>query len=760
MTRKRELGTNMCPVEFRTPAFEVWAREVAEGEDLGALRDAYAPSWTVQRDRGQVFFLPLTSSAVGLGPPAGTTKTRLETNGNLRLLARLTTDALIRAFPDYEPLRRKPFTFLGRRRQLLAEAAQDLGIDHPLLTDFRIWPKYSLDARIAEVRDGTPFVAITIDIATRWEVVSDLDDLQRAGIDLAGLFVVRRDPDPSQRRLVGRIAAVRSGKVELSESTTDEMAVDARSVMLEGRLDVFARCLRPLLGTDYRRVDEYRDAQMGRLLDGPALKREVGRVAQVLGRQPLELAEGLICTVSPPLVISNTDEYESVVPARPVEYCFDAARSKRDTYAWPGLARYGPFSRDTFARPTPRILVIFPRAAQGAVEKFIRYLRDGIPEHDGYQAGLAKTFGLVNPRFDLVPVEPGPSPAQSYRAAVLEALSRDELPDAAVIVVTDRDGNLPSNENPYLHGKAVLLMAGVAAQHARLSTITKNPAALQYILQNISIALYAKMKGIPWTVDHDLTIADELVIGIGTAELSDSRLRERQRYVGITTVFRGDGNYLLGQLSQEASYADYPQVLRDSTRGIINEIKKRNGWQPGDTVRIVFHAALPPRDADFALLMRDAVNAAGNQQHVEFAFVTVSHDHPFALLDTAQPGKKTPKGIKGASPPDRGLIVQTDKYSRLVTTTGLSLIKRAGLPLPRPLHVHLHRHSTFTDLHYLAEQVLKFTALSWRSTLPARDPVTIYYSQLIAGHLARLRAVPDWSPALLDARLRASKWFL
>ena len=102
----------MCPVEFRAPAFEVWTREVAEGEDLGALRDAHAPSWTVQWDRGQVYFLPVTSSGAGLGPPAGTTKTELETAGNLRLLARLTTNALIRSFPDYEPLRRKPFTFL------------------------------------------------------------------------------------------------------------------------------------------------------------------------------------------------------------------------------------------------------------------------------------------------------------------------------------------------------------------------------------------------------------------------------------------------------------------------------------------------------------------------------------------------------------------------------------------------------------------------------------------------------------------------
>ena len=201
-------------------------------------------------------------------------------------------------------------------------------------------------------------------------------------------------------------------------------------------------------------------------------------------------------------------------------------------------------------------------------------------------------------------------------------------------------------------------------------------------------------------------------------------------------------------------------MLRDSTRGIIDGFKKRNGWQPGDTVRLLFRAARPPRNADLALLMRDAVHAVGDQQHVEFAFVTVSHDHPFALFDTAQSGRRTPRGIKGALAPDRGLIVQTDKYSRLVATSGVSLIKRAGLPLPRPLHVHLHRHSTFTDLHYLAEQVLKFTALSWRSTLPAADPVTIYYSELIAGHMARLRAVPDWPPALLDSRLQASKWFL
>ena len=38
--------------------------------------------------------------------------------------------------------------------------------------------------------------------------------------------------------------------------------------------------------------------------------------------------------------------------------------------------------------------------------------------------------------------------------------------------------------------------------------------------------------------------------------------------------------------------------------------------------------------------------------------------------------------------------------------------------------------------------------------------VTIYYSDLIAGLLSRLKHVPDWSPAMLNVKLRASKWFL
>ena len=268
------------------------------------------------------------------------------------------------------------------------------------------------------------------------------------------------------------------------------------------------------------------------------------------------------------------------------------------------------------------------------------------------------------------------------------------------------------------------------------------------------------MNGVPWTVDQDLTIADEVIIGVGTAELAGTRFAERQRYIGVTTVFRGDGNYLLGHLSEECSFADYPHVLRESAVAVLSEIKTRNAWQPGDTVRVVVHAPRPPRNVDVAQLMAEALGAVGSDQELEFAFVQVSHDHPYLIFDEAERGQGFGNRPKGEMTPRRGMVLRTSPYSRLLCTVGPNLVKRPGLPLPRPLQLHLHRASTFKDMTYLTEQVLKFTSLTWRSTLPAAEPVTIYYSELIAGLLARLKHVPGWSPAALRSRLRTSRWFL
>jgi len=457
------------------------------------------------------------------------------------------------------------------------------------------------------------------------------------------------------------------------------------------------------------------------------------------------------------------------VAASPDRYYFDAARSKVADYAWQGIRDYGPFSKDTFAKRSPTILVVFPQAAQGQTETFLKYLRDGIEIPGGtsqYPGGFAKLFGLVNPAFQLCKVPTsnnGLTVASNYRQAIERHLSSAPItPDAAIVILADAHSTLPDDQNPYLTSKASLLLAGIPSQEMRTSRISRKPADIQYILQNVTVALYAKMNGTPWTVNQDKTISDELVIGIGCAEVQESRFSKKQRFVGITTVFQGDGNYLLGHVSRECSYEEYPDVLFASTQEILADIKKRNGWNPGDNVRLIFHGYKPLKNVEIAEITKRAAKTVGGEQNIEFAFVTVSFDHPFLMIDRTQPGLpiRTGTGMRGKYVPDRGTILQIGRYTRLLSTNGPRLIKRTPAPLPAPLLVHLHRQSTFHDLSYLTEQVLKFTSLSWRSTLPARKPVSIYYSELIADLLARLRCVPGWTPAVLNLKLRASRWFL
>jgi hypothetical protein len=47
----------------------------------------------------------------------------------------------------------------------------------------------------------------------------------------------------------------------------------------------------------------------------------------------------------------------------------------------------------------------------------------------------------------------------------------------------------------------------------------------------MALASYAKLNGIPWLLKANPTIAHELVIGLGSANIGERRLGERERFV-------------------------------------------------------------------------------------------------------------------------------------------------------------------------------------------------------------------------------------
>jgi hypothetical protein len=756
---------NGFKLDLSAPNFGAYVRDVPQNDEMDSLRESFEKDLFIQWHEGKAYGIPRNGSS---SSSFGELKS-LSCLDHRWLLAARIGDVLPSLFSKYESAGRRPFAFLGQRDELVQSIAAKLKGLPPLVGLFMIRPRYELDPKTVEMRDGEVFIGIFLRVDTRWEIRASLGELSKAGVDLGGLYVVRRVRVPRQRRLVGRIASLSGDIVQLSESFDGTTSLAAGDVWLEGSKASFSRCLRKLLGSRYRAFDDERETLTAALLTGPAVAKVTETMGRVLRESaPIGIAPDLNCTVGDQISVGNEGAYRTVLQAPPVEYCYDSARTKRDTFAWRGINTYGPFSRDTFSKKSPSMMVVFPDTVQGPVERFLRQFRDGVVPQRGnsaFSGGFAKIFGLANPQFALCPVpflgNSTAKPADLYRQAVEAHLtSASTAPDVGIVVLQEEHARLPDQINPYLHSKAVLLMAGVPAQELRVPTITSPAESLQYTLQNVAVALYAKMNGVPWTVDHDLTINDELVIGMGACELSGSRFTDRQRFVGITTVFRGDGNYLLGNLSQECSFAKYPEVLRNSTLAILKEIRERNGWRKGDTVRLVFHASKPLKNVEVSEITAQCVKELQGDQNIEFAFLTVSHDHPFLLVDKSQPGLERSGGRKGVYVPERGTIVQAGRFTRLLCTNGPSLIKRVTSPLPSPLLIHLHPESTYRDLTYLTEQVLKFTSLSWRSTLPSRRPVTIYYSELIADLLSRLRSVPDWSPAMLGVKLRASRWFL
>lgn len=761
-----DLLLNGFNVTFSSSTFTANVAELPDPDAVAGLRQKHGSEWFLYWRSGKLFAIPkAVSPRTSVGHPM---PLEWSEHDHLHLLVARLNDKLPEKFPEWEAFRHRPFTFIGRKGEIVAEATAGWHGLSPLVSLFKIRPTFELDPRIIELREGDVRVGLFMAVETKWDIFAPVNDLVDAGIDVAGLHVVRRNPAPEQRRLVGRIERVVGDQVQLSEAYENLASVPVDDVWLEGRRDSFIRCLRRLLGSRLADFEEKRRSQEAKLLTAPAVHDLLSKMQEYLwNASPLQLTLDLSCDIKGVITLQEGGTYKTVVRSKPSDYCFDGAKSKRSDYAWPGLERYGPFDRDSFGKRTPRILVVCPDKVEGQVGQFIKMFRDGITSLSGsrYANGFAGTFGLVNPQFVTCPVPllgAGKQPAATlYRKTVEEHLSRNPPYDAAFAVILDDHAFLPDEVNPYLWAKGMLLMAGVPVQEARLSTLTAKPKGLQYTMQNLAVALYAKLGGVPWTVAQDLTVDDEIVVGMGTAEMSGSRFESRQRHIGITTVFRGDGNYLLSNLSRECSYEEYPTVLRDSMLSVLAEVKQRNGWRPSETVRVVFHAAKRLRNVEVEEIVSACVKEVGRDQNVQFAFLTVNADHPFRIIDPAQRGITLWDGqVKGRMAPERGIVTQLGRFTRLVTTNGPRLMKTPNTPLPAPLLIHLHPQSTYVDQTYLSDQALKFTALSWRSVLPAQRPVTIYYSELIAELLARLRQVPGWSPMALNAKLRGSKWFL
>lgn len=459
-------------------------------------------------------------------------------------------------------------------------------------------------------------------------------------------------------------------------------------------------------------------------------------------------------------------KFPSIQYAPKTVYIFDPTGTHTDTWHERGLDNYGPYTASSFTPSQPRICIVCQKNRKGEIEQFLHKFFNGInisvKGRAPFAKGFARKYLLEGFSTEFFLTED--SSADAYHRAVRQAIAQQGEQgikwDLAMVQIDEHFHKLHGEDNPYCLTKADFLAQQIPVQEFEMETVVLSDNQLVYVLNNMALATYAKLNGIPWLIKANPTIAHELVIGLGSAYIGEGRLSKKERVVGITTVFTGDGNYWLSNLSEAVPIDSFADTLLSSLRGTINKIKHDLNWQQREHIRLVFHAFKPLKYAEIDAI-KSLMKELGDYD-VEFAFLHIVQDHPYVLFDEEQTGIQDyqTRTMKGIFAPIRGLFFRLSSNEVLISLTGAREVKRPQDGMPRPVLLRLHRDSSFHDTTYLARQVYHFSNHSWRSFFPAPMPVTILYSELIAKMLGQLAMIPRWNPDAMLGRIGRTRWFL
>lgn len=628
----------------------------------------------------------------------------------------------------------------------------------------------SFDTRTIRTTGRETGLVLACGLRTRNVIDADCKTVLEAGIPLVGRYVSSPHSSDDPRvadayRLAGKVTAVQGSRLTLEDHGDGPSSIDIEQAYLEPRNENVAWCVGHLLGGRAARVLTAADEAASRQTSGPGRLGMATRTFDYLRKQPLELAPGVPLQLGPLIgSVPNSWKLRSTIIPKPT-LVFDPSGTRTDNWNERGLEKHGPYDHRTFAPKELRIAVICQAQYEGQVDAFLAKFLDGLPQvklgnRAPYEKGFIRRYALQKPKVQIFTARAGvvAEYATACRAA-LEAASNGNFEWDLALVQIDKDfRELPGPDNPYFAVKAVFLKQRVPVQEITLETMNIADGQLVYALNNMSVATYAKVGGIPWLLKSQPSVAHELVVGIGSQTISTSRLGAQERVVGITTVFNSDGRYLLENRTAAVPFDQYEDELFKSLSNSLTQIRQTDNWRSTDDVRLVFHVFKQTKDHEVDAVGR-LVESLGLSQ-VKYAFVHIVDDHPFSIFDDDNPGIRWGNAMKAEKSPERGLAVTLSETETLLSFTGSREVKQAHHGLPRPSLLRLHRRSTFRDMTYLTRQAFDFSGHSWRMLTPAPHPITIHYSELIARLLSGLRHVPNWDPDTMLGPVGRTRWFL
>lgn len=607
---------------------------------------------------------------------------------------------------------------------------------------FQIVVKYKLDTRIIK---GIP--CLVIDCSTRRKVSETCQYFIDKGFDLRDRYIVVEQED-GYRKLLGCVTKVEADQLDVVGLDGSMHKVSSDKAYLESSIRNFDDYILHTHGSRKDSIVEKIRMTISKFNGGENKKKKIDLLKKYFQSQGIDLVDGTRISVKE----ANNVQGMCGNLEKPVFVFNDNGEA---SWAEKGFTQYGPYTKRTFDRNNPSVCVICSKHDKGVVEQFVRKLLKGIPNSKYFGSGLEGKFSIGTSRVEVFTTDT--DDVSGYKAAIDQALRQKvdegERWDLALVQVRQSFKKLDVVDNPYYWGKNLFFLHQVPVQDFTIELLDQTDYSLGYSLNNMALSCYAKMGGVPWLLKSSPTLSHELVIGIGSANIGKGR-GHSQRIMGITTVFTGDGSYIVSNTSKAVSPDAYCDALSGVLDETIDKIRKRMNWQKGDTIRLVFHASVKRFNRDEIQAVRSVIDKYRDYQ-VEYAFLKISEDHGLHMFDTATSSEE-----KGRFAPPRGKILNLSKYETLVYLIGQRELRQVSDGHPRGLILSIHKDSTFKDIKYLTTQLFNFSSHSWRSYFPNPMPVTISYSDLIARNLGWLNQLPGWNDSIMIGKIGQSQWFL
>ncbi|MCU7805660.1 MAG: stem cell self-renewal protein Piwi domain-containing protein [Candidatus Thiodiazotropha sp. (ex Lucinoma borealis)] len=665
---------------------------------------------------------------------------RISLQDNYGVFCFLVKDGLKRHLSSLgrHPLGFNPMELVSEKREdnLLANI---VGEEYPL----QIYVKYGIDTRIIR---GTP--CLVINCSTRKTISESCLYFLNKGFDLVDRNIVVEQED-GYRKLLGCVTGADGENLQVLVADGSIETIHSNKAYLVANRRNFDDYIVHTHGSRKDAINEKIRLTISIFNGGENKNNRIITLKKYFQSKGIDLIDGTHVDIEEPENVQN----KCVQLDKPVFIFNDNGTAN---WAEKGFSQYGPYTKRTFDRNDPSICVICAQHDKGRVEQFVRKLLKGISGSKYFRNGLEGKFSIGTSRVEVF-VTPNDD-VSGYKGTIEEAIRKKSEEggrwDLALVQVRESFKQLDVSDNPYYWGKSLFFLHQVPVQDFTIELLSQSDYSLGYSLNNMALACYAKMGGVPWLLKSSPTLSHELVVGIGSANIEHERGIDNQRIMGITTVFSGDGSYIVSNTSKAVVPEAYCDALASVLGDTIQKIQKRMNWQKGDTIRLIFHASVKKFNKEEIQAVRTVIDKYQDYQ-IEYAFLKISEDHGLHLFDSATANEK-----KGRLAPQRGKTLKLSKYEMLVYLIGQKELRQETDGHPRGVIVNIHKDSTFKDIKYLSAQLYSFASHSWRSYFPNPMPVTISYSDLIARNLGWLNQLPGWNDSVMIGKIGQSQWFL